>query len=309
MKTILYNEKYDKAIQNIDMILFFTIKYHNDVLKDTVTLAVDGRKVCGVGYLKAGATFLKVEKENLPYYFIHSEIFTDVSADPALQVGAMSLLLAELKRRFLEIQDKYSDKRLILRMWSPAENLDFLEFLMEHGFRQMRLTPIMVKSLTKKDIKKDDTDLSFIEEGLHIREMDPNNDEFLKAYMVTNREAFEVEDSGDEMKFMMGGADSHVWAVMKEDRVIAALSTWQISEKRAATENIFCAEDYRKKGVTSALIKYVFSQLRKSDYREASLTVFGDNQPAMQLYLKLGYVLNGELIECHFEKEYKNIGF
>lgn len=309
-----YSEEYDEQIKALSMVTFFTIKYHQDTIADSVCLAFDGEKLVGTGYLKAGATFLKIDAEDLRYYFIHAEFMADEEADAESQVVASGMLLEELIRRFDAVQDKYPGKRLILRLWCQAQQTDYLEFLMAYGFRLMRVTPILVRTLTDEDADVFTAKASNVislknGEKLEIRECDPYDEAFARAYTVTNREAFEVEDSLNELRFVMGGADSHVFAVMKGERVIAAVTTWLITDERAATENIFCAEDYRHMGVTSTLLGYVFGFLKDKGYEEGSLTVFGDNQPAMQLYLKLGYEVEGTLLECHYERDYKNIGY
>lgn len=303
IKIIDYNGKYDEEIKAIDEITFFTLKYHGDVIRDSICLAIDGRKLLGIGLLKAGATFLKVDELELPYYFIHAEYIADDSADVEKQVEASELLIGELKKRFLDIQKSKPGKRLILRLWCNAAKDAYLEFLIYHGFRPMRISPIMVRSLTAEDAIPAD-------EGKYkVTEMNPYDDGFMKEYLITNGEAFEVADSAAELRFTMGGEDSHVFAVMEGSRVIAAVTTWKITDKRAATENIFCAADHRRKGVTSYLLSRVFAYLYEKGYEEASLTVFGDNQPAQQLYLKLGYELQGVMLECHYEDGYRNIGY
>lgn len=313
IKIIDYSDRYDEKLMKLDMMSFLNIKYHRDVILKSVCLAADGDEIIGVGMLKAGATFLKIDEEELRYYFIHADFLADEGADAEAQVIASGMLIEELKKRFDKIQDSHKGKRLILRVWTNAMKKDYLEFLMSYGFRPMRVTPIMARELTDEDMEAYSEDEPVIRlkggEKLAIREMDPDDENFAKEYIKTNREAFEVEDSINELRFVMGGEDSHVFAVMKGERVIAALTTWTVSEGRAATENIFCAQDYRQKGVTSALIQYALGFLRSRGYEQASLTVFGDNQPATQLYLKLGYEVEGTLLECHYERDYKNIGF
>lgn len=310
MKIAEYSEKYDEALKSIDELSFLTVKYHQDVIKSSVCVALKGKKVMGAGFLKAGATFLRIE-DDLPYYFIHAEYFADNTADPVDQIEASEMILEELKDCFNSIQDTYPHKRLILRLWSDSKKTAYLEFLIFHGFRPMRISPVLVREL---DDECDSEELSEIIdtgtcEKLVIKDMDPNDDRFMEEYLITNGEAFEVPDSAQELKFITGGEDSHVFAVMSGNRVIASVTTWKISEKRAATENIFCAADHRRRGITAYLINYVCSFLYKKGYSEASLSVFGDNQPAEQLYLKLGYMLEGCMIECHYERDYKNIGF
>lgn len=310
IKLLKYTEKYDEQIQNIDMITFLEIKYHPDMIKDSICLAVSGTKVIGVGVLKSGATFLKINEQDLPYYFLHAEYVTDETADADDQVVASDLLLKDLKASYESIQEQYPNKRIILRLWCNAMKTDYQEFLMYQGFRAMRVTPILARQLEESDTEYGQNVIELKNgESLEIKEMDPNDEMFARAYLETNGEAFEVEDSINELRFTMGGEDSHVFAVMKGERVIAALTTWVVNEGRTATENIFCAKDYRHMGVTSALLRYVFGYLKNKGYENVSLTVFGDNQPAQQLYLKMGYELAGNMIELHYEKNYQNIGY
>ena len=305
VKLTEYNEKYDTRLRKLDPVTYYTIKYHSDVITESVCAAIDGNKLIGVGFLKSGATFLKVDKLDLPCYFIHAEHIEDEKADPEKQIIASELILERLKTVFGDIQEKHTGKRLILRLWCDAKRIVYEEFLMMHGFRPMRIIPVLVRELTKEDERYYESSRKTITmndgEELRIEEMNPNDDSFMEAYTVTNREAFEVEDSENELKFVMQGEDSHVFAVMKEKRVIAAVTLWRISGERAATENIFCAADYRRKGVTSQLLKYVFGFLKSRGYEQASLTVFGDNQPAAQLYFKLGYEVESNFLELHYE--------
>lgn len=314
IEIISYSEEYDELIKALDTVTFYSIKYHQDVIKDSVCLAMNGRQLVGVGMLKAGATFLKVDLEDLRYYFIHADFFTDDEVDVESQVMASAMMLEDLKDSFNEIQDRYPGKRLILRLWCSSEKNDYLEFLMSYGFRPMRVTPVLARTLDGEDenvFTAKNSNIIELKNGerLEIREMNPYDETFAREYILTNREAFEVEDSMNELRFVMGGEDSHVFAVMKGERVIAAVTTWLITDERASTENIFCAEDYRNMGITTAMLQYVFGFLKSKGYSVASLTVFGDNQPATQLYFKLGYEVEGTVIECHYERDYRNIGY
>ena len=67
-----------------------------------------------------------------------------------------------------------------------------------------------------------------------------------------------------------------------------------------ATENIFCDPDYRRKGITTRLLTYVFGKLFEANAQCARLTVYGDNLPAIRLYRKLGYSVAYELLEMHY---------
>lgn len=98
-----------------------------------------------------------------------------------------------------------------------------------------------------------------------------------------------IRDSIGDLAFKMNGPDVKVFAVMKGREIIASIMIWDCGEKRAATENIFCIDPYRRKGITAALIEYVCAYLKSEGYEEASLSVYQDNLPAIFLYEKMGY--------------------
>lgn len=311
LEIIEYNEKFDDDIMKLDELMFLEIKYHADVLKETICIALYNNEFAGVGFLIAGATFLQIEKQELPYYHLHAEYKAVVGTD--YEVEASTEMLENLKLKFCRLQDTYFDKRLILRLWCGGSESAYMEFLLYHQFRAMKVTPILVKSLDDSGKKHElgiDEFLFRLDKEMKIQEIKPNEDpELMKSYMEANGSAFCVEDSENELRFRLGSPKSHVFAVMKGSQVIASVTTWEVSEKRAATENIFCIEKYRNRGVTTALLEYVFNYLHGNGYREASLTVFGDNQPALQLYFKLGYELLATLVEMHYETDYEPVMF
>ena len=100
---------------------------------------------------------LKVDERELPYYFIHAEYIPDEGADVETQVEASELMLEDLKGKFADIQSRYNDKRLILRLWCNTEKTAYQEFLMAHGFRPMRVLPILVRKLTEDDVHEKDS--------------------------------------------------------------------------------------------------------------------------------------------------------
>lgn len=311
LEIIEYDIKYNSDIRKLDELMFLEIQYHADVLKNTICIALYDGEFTGAGFLIAGPTYLQLGKQDLPYYHLHAEYKAVVGTE--CEVEASTEMLKHLKLDFCKLQDRYYDKRLILRLWCGGSESAYMEFLMYHEFRAMKVTPILVKSLDMGQMKRELQISEFLyrlDKKLEICEIKPQEDEkLMRAYMNANGSAFEVEDSENELRFRLASPKSHVFAVMRGNEVIASVTTWEVSKNRAATENIFCIEKYRNRGVTTALLEYVFDYLRENGYHEASLTVFGDNQPAVQLYFKLGYELLATLVEMHYETDYSPVMF
>lgn len=314
LEIVDYSDEYDEDIKKLDELMYLEIKYHGDVVEESICLALYDGVFAGIGFLIAGSTFRQIDNRELPYYHLHAEYKAVTDTDYEVQVSQE--ILEDLKISFCDIRKRYPDKRLILRLWCGGSEAAYMEFLMYHGFRPMKVTPIMLKSLDGDiGLKINTCDeaaeyLRSIDESLVLREIKPQSDEkLMREYMRTNGGAFGVEDSEDELIFRLYSPDSHIFAVMQGDKVVASVTVWKVTRDRAATENIFCDENFRNRGITTAMLGYTFDYLRKSGFHEASLTVFGDNITAVRLYIGLGYEIMTTLIEMHYETDYVPVQF
>jgi len=308
LEIVDYCDEYDEDIMKMDELIYLELKNHKDVISESVCIAVRDGEFAGIGFLMAGASFKFIEERELRYYQISVEYKAVEGTE--WEIEASEAILEDLKLSFEDLCDLYPDKRLILRLWSNGANNAYIEFLMMNEFRPMKVTPILEKRLDYDELmpgamKRAKEELAGINPGLEIKEIFPNKDEnLMREYMKSNGSAFEVEDSTAELCFRMAGPFTKVFAVMDGETVVSSVTVWKISDEQAATENIFCIEKYRNQGISTLMLQYAFAYLREHGFSRASLTVFGDNQPAAQLYFKLGYELTGTLIELHYEPDY-----
>lgn len=309
LEIVDYSERFDGDIIRLDELIFLELKYHQDVIKDSVCIALQDGAFAGIGFLIAGATYRVIDERELRYYQISVEYKAVEGTE--WEIEASEAILEDLKLSFEDICNEYPEKRLILRLWSNGANNAYIEFLMMMEFRPMKVTPILEKRLDCNQkqagalMEQARADIRAIGSALTITEIFPNRDEHMMSeYLRSNGSAFEVEDSSAELCFRMEGPFTKVFAVMEGETVVASVTVWKITEEQAATENIFCIDGYRNRGITTALLQYAFAFLRQEGFSRASLTVFGDNQPAVQLYFKLGYELTGTLLEMHYEPDY-----
>lgn len=286
-----YHEEYDEQIAQLDQLMYWKIKFHPDLIRESVYLAVEEKKLLGVAYLIKRSGFLHVD-QNLAYHEIILEHYVDT--ETANQDEVLSLLLGQMKRECDRISAAYPGKRIFIKCWVPEEEHGRIELFLRNGFYLGRGTPVLVRQL--EDVEPLDPGKP---QRLNIQTENGNEtleikaltmeDQFLEEYEKANGNAFVIPDSIGDLAFKMNGPDVKVFAVMKGKEIIASVMIWDCGEKRAATENIFCIDQYRRKGITSALIEYVCAYLKSEGYEEASLSVYQDNLPAIFLYEKMGY--------------------
>lgn len=280
IETIPYDSKFDSGIGKLDESHLNEILHHEDIVKESVTLALCDGELIGSGYLL-----------RTPGNYVSLVFKTDLRT--AAGIDAAEALLTELMRRFRLL--KRNAPGLVCRLWCGAEESAYQSFLSLFGFAPADTMYKMVCPLTAAGKE------TALPDGYVIRTIDLHDPAVMREYMRVNGSAFGIPDSEKEMLFRTGYADGIVSAVMKDTELVAAVTTWPVSGKRAATENIFCADKYRRQGFTSALIRSVQDRLFREGYREAVLYVYDRDRAARKLYQKLGYTL--ERVETELQAE------
>lgn len=309
---ISYDEKYDKQLAELDQLMFYYVKYHPDVIKDSVYLAVENDILLGVACFQKRSSFLAINSENIRYHelIIHCEVDNTYSDCNNVFVQ----LLDKLKENCDSISMQYPGKRIFMKTWLPEEAHDRIELLMRHGFTVGRGTLILVRKLDECEsidtsvAKPLEVKFEDRTEQLEIREV-VFDEKTMAAYETANADAFIAPDSIGDLWFKLNDPEIKVFAALKGEQIISAVTVWRVGEKRAATENIFCISDFRRKGITGAVINYACSYLKQCGFEEASLTVFQDNIPAFLLYEKLGYRYEKMNFGLQYEKDYVAIPY
>lgn len=308
---IQYKDEYDEQIKKLDQLMYWKIKFHPDLIRESVYLVIKEEKLLGVAYLIKRSGFLHIDKE-LAYHEIILEHYID--SEELNQDEILSLLLGQMKKECDRISEDYPGKRIMIKCWEPEENHERIEMYLKNDFYIGRGTPILVKKLdnvknydfSKPQYLNIQTD--YDNETLEIKEL-TMDDNFLDEYEKANGNAFVIPDSIGDLVFKLNDPNVKVFAVMKGKEIISSVTIWECSEKRAATENIFCIDTYRRRGITSALIEYVCAYLKAAGYEEASLTVYQDNLPAIHLYEKMGYTYEKFNFGIQYETGYKAIEY
>lgn len=94
--------------------------------------------------------------------------------------------------------------------------------------------------------------------------------------------------------------DSSLEEMEDDNKVVSSVTVWGIGDGRSATENIFTIPDYRHKNIARETIAASLRYLKELGETQATLSVVGENIPALSLYLGVGYHLFYNLFEMHY---------
>ena len=317
MVTIVnYRERYQSDVEQLHAEMARQLASHADVVKESACVALSDGAFAGVGFL-ADTTPYRAQTGERAVRYLRAEFAAIPGSET--EAEASVLLLEELQYRFDRL--RRDDRRTILRLWVKAEDTAYTELLFDEGFRVGNVMTVMARTIDETDewleepaetvgdedrgpayepVKwRGDEFTEASADEVTIREFFESGDEW-EQYFAVNARSFGEPDSENEMRFRLRNPDAHVWVAIADDRLVAAVSTWPFAEGVFATENIFCDPLYRRKGITTRLLRYVFGKLYDAEARCARLTVYGDNLPAIALYRKLGYSVAYELLEMHY---------
>ena len=302
LKIVPYEARYDRALLRQDAASFREIRELPDVIPESRILCFNKNALAGVGWISAGASFLSL-REDLPEYHLHLHFYASGSKEAEVS----ELLLKNLTEYFSTFSLKYSGKRLILRTWIRSAHTAYLELLNSLGFRPMRTMEVLEKELSEMENTAEDRDpLEFPNDPeIRFTRLDFTDEAIREAYIRSSRAAFGIFDSIEELLFRVRCGEASVYAFIRDREILSSLTVWPLSASVTAVENIFTHPDWRKNGLASCLIRKVLKIREEEGYRRAQLTVFGDDLPAVSLYLKLGFSVSDVLLEMHYETDYR----
>lgn len=283
-----YSEQYLTSIEKLDPFCAITLQYHGDVQHENTLCVVDSmNEVIAVGFLKGGDK----NPGNVKLIF---DLSIFIESRHLEESSVKTLLVSGLIERFKRIKDRANPPICAIKVFCHANNIQEIQFYNDIGFCFNEIIPVL-----KCDLENS-TKHYAIPKTVHIQEF-PFTEENIHAYFDSSSTATLDFESEPELRFRSGNPSFKCFAAISEDRVVGAISIWNIAEDRAATEDIFVVEAYRHKNIAKELIATAFDELRKRDVRIATLSLRSSNSPAMNLYSSLGYTHYYDLIELLYE--------
>lgn len=271
------------AIDEINRYCAVSIRYHGDVKPENV-LCVENEsgKIVGAGFLKPN----QVKSDTKRLFDILT--FIDEASASAREVEGT--LLDGFIQRANEMKRVLSGKDVCLRTFCEADDIGRIQFLMDKGFHQDAVIPVMKYDLSTE------TRHYRIPDDVQIRQLSFKGDDVAK-YVEADLVTGESPQSRSEVLFKSGDPSFKCFVAVCGPAIVGAASVWDISDERAATENVFVLEPYRRKNIARELLATAFDELKSRGKKIATLSVRGTNVPAIRLYLSCGYTLYYNLVE------------
>lgn len=315
-----YRERYLSDIETMNRDLAQEIRYLRDVVADSVCVALRDGEFAGAGLLAlAQPSLAEGEKAENVYYRAEFQALPGIEEEAEASIT----LLEELMYRFDRLKPKDGPVP-VLRVWVKATETAYSELLFDEGFRIGGVMTVMERTIEESEEEESyaDESESFgtayspvyepgeialmrlecetdADDDTIFREFCDEESEWQEYFSVSAR-SFGEGQSENELRFRLQQPEGHVWLAVTDGQIAASLTTWPLGKGIYATESIFCAPEYRRRGITTRLMNHVFGILGETGARSARLTVYGDNLPAIRLYRKLGYSVAGELLEMHY---------
>ncbi|TCL59846.1 acetyltransferase (GNAT) family protein [Kineothrix alysoides] len=272
------------SIAQINPFAAVQLQYNQSILPENIVCAECDGSVIGVGFLLLHQT-LETQKLQITFStYTDNEHQDNIEAD--------GLLMDGLINRFHQIKKEKPDITVRLRECCETDEIDDMQFFIHKGFSIHSAIPVLKYDLTKEIAHYK------IPEAITIQKLtfdETNMKAYLDADSLSSRE-WEYECEAD-IWFNTGDPSFSCYAAICDGKIIGAISIWNISEERAATENIFVIPEFRRKNIARELISTALEELKNSNLKIATLSVNGANLPAMKLYLSSGYSLYYNLIE------------
>lgn len=275
-------------IERINSFCAVSINYNGDIKPENILCAVDENdEVVGVGYLKFDLNKQTEEKHEIEFSTYLDETYED-------DVEIEGLLIDGLIKKFHSIKRMMPEKKLCLRVCCETREIEDMQFFLERGFSLNSVIPVLKYELDQK------TQHYQIPEDIQINEFSISDEE-IRKYINADLMATGNPESEASIWFKTGDPSFKRFVATCNSEIVGAISVWNITDKRAATENIFVIEPYRRKNIARELIATAFDELKNRGMKIATLSMSGTNLSAMKLYLSCGYSLYYNLIEMIYE--------
>lgn len=285
-------------IGEFDKLAELAYRYNPDFLPDNILCAVntDG-EILGVGHLEPHNTWHLIGKVNVPGDFIY-RLKLDVSINPNLTSpdNLREVLIKRLIERTKEIKKQCPDKMIRVIVWLSSDDYEEIDFFISQRFVAYDTNLIMKYDLSKDipTVPKPD--------GVTVLHNKMESEEELQQYHDAESTAFlGVVWSLNYVRWMKNDPTWVDFSAFYGNKLVGNTMTWTISDERSATEDIFVLADWRNKGIAKYVVTESLKYLKKQGKTVATLSVYGNNRPAISLYWSLGYRTFGVNMEFGYD--------
>jgi len=300
---IRYDEKWSERVKAFSLSAWEEINLHGDVIEESVYLVTNKNKVEGLCYLMETPTFRMLghgcEQGHLNMNY--------VAGDGEDVLDVYDMLMERQIDSYRVVKDSHPEGRLLLRSFVDTTWHEYISYLTSFGFRAATFMFRMERDLTviKRPAVRENFSFTISDnDKREIKVTAARNLSDIDGYFEANGQSFGVPDSKAELEYRILKHKGIQFVARDGEKIIAGVTVWENDADKASTENIFCAPDYRRKGIMTKFLDRVCSILAGKGYKKATLFVYGVNTYAIDLYSKLGYTIEGGMLQMLYEDDY-----
>jgi ribosomal protein S18 acetylase RimI-like enzyme len=275
-----------EKIGSFDKITELAYRYNADFKPTNILCSVNSEgEILAVGHLEPHITWAPIDKDSQsPDYTYDLRVSIILNPEYECTMNVSSDLMDALLNRAGEIKKDYPGKKIRVIKYISSDNNEEMDFLISKGFAVTRTSLVMKRDLVEEIPSYPcSSDIRIVDWKLET-------EEDLKRYFDADSTCSDgAAWSINMVRWMRNAPEWATFAAFSGDELVGSVMTWLITEERSATENIFVLPQWRRKGVAKAFITEALKHLKKQGKTMATLSVFGDNKPALQLYKSLGY--------------------
>jgi Acetyltransferases len=285
-------------IGEFDKILELSYRYYFDFVPENIFCAINSNEeILGVGHIEPHDTWNLINRDDVSSDFVYKMVLC-ISLNPQFSYSEnlKDDLLKRLIDRAIEIREQYPHKKIRVFKWLSSEDYNEIDFYLSQGFVAFQNSIVMKYDLSQRipDIRKP--------EGITVNMSKLESEEELKQYHEAESIAFSgIVWSMNLLRWYRGGPEWICFSVFNENHLIGSSMTWMITEERSAIENIFVMPEWRNKNIAKYMITEALKYLKNKGKSIATLSVHGDNKPAISLYNSLGFKMFGIMIEFGYD--------
>lgn len=283
-----------EQIEKLDKMLWLQLKWNKTFHSEDAFVAFEGERIVGAAALYYDRTFYYLWRTegHIPKYHMGISYVVEETREDKLIIKCA--LFERMKVHLRKWRERYPDKKMSMRICCNHTEIEETEFMLSQGFTIEQVIMVMRFDLTREipkyEIPKE------VEIGVHNFDGDG-----MERYMKANELGFDnLQDAEDELRFELMADNAKVFTATVNGEVVSSTTTWSFGEGHSATENVFTIPAYRRKNIGIETVCTALRSLKEDGEKEATLTVFGSNLAAIQMYLKIGYHLQYYLMEMHY---------
>lgn len=260
------------------------MRYHGDVVKESAFTLEQSGSVIGVLYFKRHYTWYYGGDDKRMRRCI-------VPVICAKDDGASTELIAYAVKWLRDKRESFGDMNVALAAWENADDYGEIERYLRAGFIEYEACPCFSYDIAGEIPQAE------IPEGMTVRQL-PFDEKAVKEFIAATKKANNgIPDSEAELWFMTGEPSYRIFVLMDGEKIVSSASVWRISDERAAVENIFTSQEYRRRGLAKAVIHYALKAAKDEGFGFATLSLRGRNIAASRLYQSIGFKLYFNQIE------------